>query len=187
MTGRLRIIAGAWGGRRVPVPAGGGLRPTADRNRETLFNWLQGRIDGARVLDLFAGTGALGLEALSRGASAAVFVERSRRVARALEATLETLGAGERGRVLALDARRYLAGAASPFDLVFLDPPFRSPLLAEVLPTVLGGGWLAPGGRVYVEADRHQPWPALPPAWATLREGRAGSVRYALIGSAGDG
>ncbi|PWG63100.1 16S rRNA (guanine(966)-N(2))-methyltransferase RsmD [Sediminicurvatus halobius] len=181
MGGRLRIIGGEWGGRRLTVPSAGGLRPTADRNRETLFNWLQGRIEGARVLDLFAGTGALGLEALSRGAAEAVFVERSRRVAEGLRATLVALEAGQRARVVTADARRFLTGPPAAFDLVFLDPPFRSDLLAETLPTVLAGDWLADDPRVYVEADRHAPWPLPPPGWTVQRERRSGTVRYALL------
>jgi len=181
MAGRLRIIGGDWGGRRLTVPSAGGLRPTADRNRETLFNWLQGRLEGARVLDLFAGTGALGLEALSRGAAEAVFVERSRRVADGLRASIEALAAGDRARVVTADARRFLAGPPAAFDLVFLDPPFRSELLAATLPRVLAGDWLSDDARVYVEADRHGPWPPLPAEWAVRRERRAGTVRYALL------
>jgi len=181
MAGRLRIIGGEWGGRRVAVTGAAGLRPTADRNRETLFNWLQGRVRGARALDLFAGTGALGLEALSRGAAEAVFVERSRRVARALETSLRTLGDGGRGRVIGGDARRFLAGEPRPFDLVFLDPPFDSALLAEVLPRLTAGGWLAGDALLYVEVDRRAGLPALPAPLQTLRERRSGTVRYALL------
>lgn len=182
MAGRLRIIGGEWGGRRLAVTGAPGLRPTADRNRETLFNWLQGRLAGARALDLFAGTGALGLEALSRGAAEVVFVERSRRAAAALRESLSTLGAGGRGRVVTGDARRFLAGAPRPFDLVFLDPPFRSTLLAEVLPALAAGGWLAGGACLYAEVDRHAGLPPLPAGLATLRERRAGTVLYALLG-----
>lgn len=182
MAGRLRIIGGEWGGRRLAVTGAPGLRPTADRNRETLFNWLQGRVAGARVLDLFAGTGALGLEALSRGAAEVVFIERSRRAAAALRESLLTLGAGGRGRVVTGDARRFLAGAPRPFDLVFLDPPFRSALLAEVLPALTAGGWLAGDACVYVEVDRHSGLPSPPAGLAALRERRAGTVLYALLG-----
>lgn len=182
MSGQLRIVGGEWRGRRLRVGASPGLRPTADRNRETLFNWLQAGIHGARVLDLFAGTGALGLEALSRGAATATFVERSRPVARALNAAVEGFGAGYRARVVTADARSYLRGSPQPFDLVFLDPPFDTGLLGESLGPLATGGWLAPGGQVYVESHaRHRP--TLDASrWQCRREKRAGDVWFALLG-----
>ena len=186
MAGRLRIIAGQWRGRRLPVAEARELRPTADRHRETLFNWLQGHTAGSRVLDLFAGTGALGLEALSRGAAHAVFVERARPLADSLQAILERLDAARRAEVVAADARRFLARPPQAFDLVFLDPPFRSHLLAEVIGRLDSRGWLAPGARVYVESARQLALPPLPVGWSVLRERTAGDVHFALLAVACD-
>ena len=120
----VRIIGGGWRGRRITFPDVPGLRPTPDRVRETLFNWLQHDIAGARCLDLFAGSGALGLEALSRGAKELVFVEQSVAASRALQEQLARLGAERRSQVVEMGAARYLRGAAPAFDIVFLDPPF---------------------------------------------------------------
>lgn len=181
--GEVRIIGGEWRGRRLPVVVAEGLRPSADRVRETLFNWLAPSIPGARCLDLFAGTGVLGLEALSRGAAAVCFVERQPAVARALEQCLLRLQAGDRSRVVTGDARRFLAGAAQPFDLVFLDPPFGAGD-REDLCTLLEAGWLAPDARIYLEMPKAESLPALPPHWTVLREKTAGQVRFALAARA---
>jgi 16S rRNA (guanine966-N2)-methyltransferase len=185
--GQVRIIGGSWRGRRVPVLAAPGLRPTPDRVRETLFNWIAPLVDGARCLDLFAGTGALGLEALSRGAAEVRFIERQPAVARALEQSLAQLGC-EAGRasVMAADALRFLGATARPFDLVFLDPPFGEVDLGDLC-KLLDGGWLAGGARVYLEMPRSLPLPPLPPGWEVLREKEAGQVRYALAGSPATG
>jgi 16S rRNA (guanine966-N2)-methyltransferase len=174
----VRIIGGAWRGRRLPVVEAPGLRPTADRIRETLFNWLAPVISGTRCLDLFAGTGALGLEALSRGATEVWFVERQASVARALEESLRRFGS-DAGRVVVADALRYLAGPPRPFDVVFLDPPFGDVELGDLC-TLLANGWIAGGGRVYLEMPGDRDLPALPPGWEVLREKTAGQVRYAL-------
>ena len=175
----MRIIAGEWRGRRIRFPSAAELRPTPDRVRETLFNWLQGVIGAARCLDLFAGSGALGLEALSRGAAEVVFVEREPAIAAALAATLAALGDG-RGRVLVTDAFRYLAGRARPFDVVFLDPPFAQGRQAELCKLLEHGGWLAPRAYVYLEGAARDRPPPLPETWATARETRAGEVRGVL-------
>lgn len=181
MSGQLRIIGGDWRGRRLRVGTAAGLRPTADRNRETLFNWLQSDVAGARVLDLFAGTGALGLEALSRGAGVATFVERSRPIARTLSELLDQLEAGGRARVVTADARQYLRTDSAVFDLVFLDPPFESHLLADSLDRLRQGGWLSADAQVYIESrDRRRP--LLDPAvWECEREKTAGDVWFALL------
>jgi 16S rRNA (guanine966-N2)-methyltransferase len=176
----VRIIGGAWRGRRIAVAGDPALRPTGDRVRETLFNWLAPVIDGMRCLDLFAGTGALGLEALSRGAAEVCFVESRPAIARALEETLRRLGA-HGGRVVGADALRFLAGLPQPYDLVFVDPPFGAYDLGELC-TLLDRGWLAPGGRVYLEMPAGGPFPALPPDWTVIRDKRAGHVRFALVG-----
>jgi 16S rRNA (guanine966-N2)-methyltransferase len=177
----LRIIGGEWRGRRLDFPAGRDLRPTGDRLRETLFNWLREDVPGARVLDLFAGSGALGLEALSRGASEAVFVERSRPVAQALRANLERLDAADRARVVSADARRFLAGSPTPFDLIFLDPPFRSAMIGPVCAALAAGGWLSERAIAYLEFDRHGEAPPLPASWSPVREKSTGAVSCRLV------
>lgn len=170
--GRLRLIGGEYRHRRLPVLDHPGLRPTPDRVRETLFNWLAATTPGARALDLFAGTGALGLEALSRGARQAVFVECDPRVARQLADNLAILGAAERGRLVTADALAFLAGDPTPFSLVFLDPPFRQGL-AEACCRALEAGWLAEDALVYMETESTLT-PEAPANWQLHREIRAG-------------
>jgi 16S rRNA (guanine966-N2)-methyltransferase len=175
----LRIIAGQWRGRKFRFPPGD-IRPTPDRVRETLFNWLQSRIEGARCLDLFAGSGALGLEALSRGAASAVFVEQQREAAAAIEALLAQWQASG-GTVFRTEAQRYLS-AAQPraFDLAFLDPPFGAGALAAAA-AALEHGWLAAGAHIYVERARREALPPMPVSWRELRSGTAGEVGYHLF------
>jgi len=179
----LRIIGGAWRGRKLRFPAGSPIRPTPDRVRETLFNWLGARVAGARALDLFAGSGALGLEALSRGAAAVTFVEQEGRAAHALR---ELLGAwGARGaQVVRADAVAFLAGSPRAADLVFLDPPFDSGLLPTVAP-LLEAGWLAPGALIYLEHPARSALPSLPASWQARRDKRAGEVGYHLFQAGG--
>jgi 16S rRNA (guanine966-N2)-methyltransferase len=177
-TSQLRIIAGRWRGRRFGVPEAPGLRPTGDRVRETLFNWLAPLLPGARCLDLFAGSGALGLEALSRGAAHCDFVEREPAVAGALDAVLRELEAGN-GRVHCSDARSFLADAADRYDIVFLDPPFSASLLDSCCEQLQQSGRLAGGARIYLECpETHSP--EVPVSWECLREKTTGNVRYAL-------
>ena len=171
-TGRLRLIGGDYRRRLLPVLDSPGLRPTPDRVRETLFNWLATALPGARVLDLFAGSGALGLEALSRGARDAIFVERDTRVAGQLEENLATLGATERGRVVTADATAVLAGPPTPCSLVFLDPPFHQEL-AEPCCAALEAGWLEENAFIYLECEAGLA-PAVPTSWQLHREVRAG-------------
>jgi 16S rRNA (guanine966-N2)-methyltransferase len=176
--GRIRIVGGSLRNSRLEVPELPGLRPTPERVRETLFNWLAPVLEGARVLDLCAGTGALGIEALSRGAAAAVFVEPDARAARALRdnlARLKVAGAD----VAVMDAQGFLCGAARPFDLVFLDPPFAANLWTALAQGLEQGGWLAERAWIYVESPRDLA-PVLPAHWGLHREGRAGEVRFAL-------
>jgi len=177
--GRLRIIGGCYRGRRLSVPAQPGLRPTADRVRETLFNWLQPVIVGSRCLDLFAGSGALGFEAASRGAAEVLMIDRSEPVARMLAANARSLGATQ-VRVHRTDALHWLAGSGGPFDLVFLDPPFQENLLAPSCTLLSGGGWLASGALVYLEAPANRAFPDLPTDWTLIRDKEAGQVRFAL-------
>ncbi len=176
-SGRIRVIGGSLRNSRIEVPDLPGLRPTTDRVRETLFNWLQPVVDGARCLDLYAGTGALGLEALSRGAAAVTFVEREPRLAAALKANLARLKV--EGEVIADDAARWLQGRARPFDLVFLDPPFALDAWAATSRTLEAGGWLAPRAWIYVESPRGAAF-TLPDTWLPHRQGHAGEVAYAL-------
>lgn len=180
-TGRIRIIGGKWRGRRLAVGEAAGLRPTPDRVRETLFNWLAPIIEGARCLDVFAGTGALGLEALSRGAASCVFLERDPVLARGIEETLAGFGS-EGGEVRRGDALALLRAPATDFfDVVFLDPPFASGLLAPALAAL--PPHLAPGHRVYLEYPADE-LPALDPDWTVLRGKRAGEVGYCLASRA---
>ena len=175
----LRIIGGEWRGRKVSFPPVEAIRPTPDRVRETLFNWLQATIPGSRCLDLFAGSGALGLEALSRGASEVVFVEVDPAGARHLAATLRDLKC-DRGRVLRSDARHYLGGDVEPFDIIFLDPPYAERLLGDTCRLINEHGWLRPGGLVYLEDAASAGAPELPVGWTLLRSKRAGEVGYHL-------
>lgn len=177
--GKVRIIGGEWRGRKLPVLEQAGLRPTPDRVRETLFNWLAPMISGARCLDLFAGTGANCLEALSRGAAEAVMVERAKHVAAQLRQNVATLKA-DGAEVVETDALDYLKRTAQAFDIVFLDPPFASDLIAQCSALIEQRGWLKPGGLVYVEAPQTmQPLP-IPSSWTLHRGKSAGAVGYYL-------
>jgi len=176
---QLRIVGGQWRGRRWQFPLDD-IRPTPDRVRETLFNWLQFQVNGAVCLDLFAGSGALGLEALSRGAAEVVFIEQHAAAAAALRALLAEWKAGN-GSVFCCSADRYLQGAARPFNMVFIDPPYADGLLGPTATLLSAGGWLAEGARVYLERSRREPLPALPPGWRELRAGTAGEVGYHLF------
>jgi 16S rRNA (guanine966-N2)-methyltransferase len=187
----VRIIGGTWRGRRVYFPDSPGLRPTPDRVRETLFNWLQHSIAGTRCLDLFAGSGALGLEALSRGAREVVFVEPAYAPAQMLAEQLKRLhGAapgGPGGRILQTSAERFLTlpgeagnAPADPFDVIFLDPPFGLDALPEYVRLIAAGGWIASGGWIYLESARSAGPPPIPPQWELVKSKSAGEVGYHL-------
>jgi 16S rRNA (guanine966-N2)-methyltransferase len=178
--GRLRIVAGKWRSRLLDIADVPGLRPTSERVRETLFNWLAPSIQGARCLDLFAGTGALGFEALSRGAAQVVFVENSRRAIEAIENSAKKLGAKE-AVVHHGDAVDYVRNAGpAAFDIIFLDPPFADDRLEALCRQIDERGILAPGGRIYLEQDRAKPDPEIPERWRVLKNKTAGNVRYML-------
>ena len=178
-TRRLRIIAGQWRGRRWQFPAAD-IRPTSDRVRETLFNWLQGKISGRRCLDLYAGSGALGLEALSRGAAHCVFVDHNAQAIAGLGEVLRAWGADSGSAELVhAQSGHFLARAARAFDLVFLDPPFSANVLAEDLARLDARRWLAPGCLIYIEHPRAAA-PVPPRTWEALRNGVAGAVGYDL-------
>ena len=178
--GQLRIVAGNWRSRLLQIADVPGLRPTSERIRETLFNWLAPRIHGATCLDMCAGTGALGLEALSRGAGEVVFVERSTIAFKTLKSNIALLG-GPNADVLNLDAQQYLDGPSpKPFDIVFLDPPFAADLYDELCRLLVEQRWLADDARIYMEMDKDQPELSLPPGWQVLKNKTAGKVRYML-------
>jgi 16S rRNA (guanine966-N2)-methyltransferase len=174
----VRIIGGQWRSRRLEFPERDGLRPTPDRVRETVFNWLAPRLAGARCLDLFAGSGAFGFEALSRGAARAVLVERDAKALTALHDNRQRLQA-ETAEIVAGDALEFLNRPVEPFDIVFLDPPYASGLLAPCLARLAERGWVRPGGFIYLEAPEGQP-PALPAGWTLMRSKTAGQVGYHL-------
>jgi 16S rRNA (guanine966-N2)-methyltransferase len=174
--GRIRIIGGEWRGRRIEVPEGTAVRPTPDRVRETVFNWLRDSLVGARCLDLFAGTGALGFEALSLGAAEAWLVEHDAKLVDALRATASKLGAAP--RIVRRDVLAFLREPpAARFDVVFLDPPYATPLdpFFDALPA-----WLAPRALVYIERPRSADLPTVPSAeW--VKRSHAGAVEYGLL------
>jgi 16S rRNA (guanine966-N2)-methyltransferase len=175
----LRIIAGKWRGKKFRFPELD-IRPTPDRVRETLFNWLQTRVEGARCLDLYAGSGALGLEALSRGAASVVFVEHQRAAVNALRQLLRDWQASN-AVVVRDEAQHYLAADQQRgFDLVFLDPPYASGELPAAAAALALRG-LAPDARIYVERHADDEPSVLPASWRELRTGKAGEVRYHLF------
>lgn len=176
---QVRIIGGKHRGRKLPVADAPGLRPTPDRVRETLFNWLGQNLTGWRCLDLFAGSGALGFEAASRGAESVVLVEQSPRVAQGLQAAAALLN--EPGlHVVCADAMAYLGkphASSAPLDLVFLDPPYGQGWLDRIIMPLLPH--LASGARLYIESE--QPLPEqLAPGLSCIRQGKAGQVHYHL-------
>ncbi len=180
---QLRIIGGSWRGRRLRFANVPGLRPTSDRNRETLFNWLQPHLHGSRCLDLFAGSGALGFEGASRGAAHVLLVERAAAAARQLKENIRILEAGDRVRLHRGDAIALLKGPppSSPFDLVFLDPPFDDALLPRACALLEHGGWLAPEALIYLEFRHGNTEPELSAHWHIHRQRVAGQVAYRLM------
>jgi 16S rRNA (guanine966-N2)-methyltransferase len=178
--GRLRIVAGNWRSRLLDIADVPGLRPTSERIRETLFNWLVPTIDGTRCLDLFAGTGALGLEALSRGAAECVFVEKSSLAAKTLRSSIAVLDA-QGATVHNCDATRFLSGKQTgTFDIVFLDPPFAADMLDDLCRLLNEASVLASGALIYLEEDRARSAAILPNGWRVVKSKNAGNVRYSL-------
>lgn len=177
---QLRIIGGKWRGRKLDFPSVTGLRPTGDRIRETLFNWLAPGIVGARCLDLFAGSGALGLEALSRGAEEAVLVDSDSHAVEQLRAHCVRLGA-DNARILQADALRWLEQGPDEagFDLVFLDPPFQANLLQPTVAGLNDSNCLREDALIYVETDREQAF-AAPGNWQWLKGKSTGQITFAL-------
>ncbi len=184
--GEVRIIGGDWRSRIIRFPDEGGVRPTPARTRETLFNWLQFHLPGSRCLDLFSGSGVLGLEALSRGAREAVFVDHTPALARALRDNLRKLDA-EGGEVVCEDVLTFLGRPVNAgFDILFLDAPFRQGWLEALIPLIDRNRWVNTGGRIYLEYESGRAAPAVPGNWHLHRNKRAGQVTYALYQVAGD-
>lgn len=180
-TNHLRIIGGLWRGRKLSFPDVEGLRPTGDRIRETLFNWLAPEIQNARCLDLFAGSGALGIEALSRGAATSVMVERDSKAAAQLRINLEILKAGH-GRTINTDVMELLrrGNTDAPYHIIFIDPPFQLKLWQEVIEALEAGNWLADDATIYIESGRDDQY-APPINWQLHRDKHAGAVSYRLF------
>ena len=178
-SGQIRIIGGQWRGRKLPVPESPGLRPTTDRVRETLFNWLAPSIVDASCLDCFAGSGALGLEALSRYAANATLLEMERGVAQQLQKNLATLKASN-AKVVNTNTLAFLAQAGAPHDIVFVDPPFSKGLLEETLKLLENNGWLSDEALIYIESEVENGLPPVPMNWHVYREKVAGQVAYRL-------
>lgn len=173
---KVRIVGGEWRSRLVTVPDAIGLRPTPDRVRETLFNWLGQDLDGLYCLDLFAGSGALGLEAASRGATEVVMVELALRVVEHLRVAIASLKAESRVRLVRGDATKFAQTAGRRFDIIFLDPPYNQGWLERIAPSL--EALLAPGGRVYAEAEH--PIERLGHL-CSIKAGKAGQVHYHLL------
>ena len=184
---QLRIIGGEWGGRKLRFPDAPNLRPTPDRVRETVFNWLAPIIHGARCLDLFAGSGALGLEALSRGAAFTTFVDNHKKVIQALHSHLDLLKANDRAEVLNFDGINFLSHdnfintEARVYDVVFLDPPYHLDLMEKVVPLLEENKCLADNAILYLEIEKRQSLPELPVNWKKIKEKTAGEVSYFLF------
>lgn len=178
--GKLRIIGGEWRSRILPVVDLAGLRPTTDRVRETLFNWLQNDVPGARCIDLFAGSGALGFEAASRGATSVLMLELQNQAVKTLSDNIQALKV-ENIKLLQQDAIRWLKSASvDKFDVVFLDPPFDSDYLAQACELLEQQQHLSEFACIYIEMDSKQSLPDLPASWTLVRQKKAGQVSYYL-------
>ncbi len=180
-SGKLRIVGGEWRSRQLPVANVEGLRPTPDRIRETLYSWLTGWVAGARCLDAFSGTGALGLEALSRGASHATFLEYSPIAARQLKDNLALLKC-DTGEIVQTDANLWLNQKASqPYNLIFLDPPFHKGMVAPICAKLQSNGYLSDNALVYIESEVALGMPDVPVQWSLWKEKTAGQVTCRLF------
>lgn len=183
---QLRIIGGQWRGRKLAFTPAEGLRPTGDRVRETLFNWLAPMINEARCADLFAGSGALGLEALSRGALHCDFVDTSAAAIKQIGLHLETLDARGRADCHTLPATQYLETAAQSLDIVFIDPPFDRALTGECCQALAKSGQLSDQALIYIETPTKEALTYLPEDWDLHREKSAGGVAFRLFRHSAD-
>ncbi|MDD7804199.1 MAG: 16S rRNA (guanine(966)-N(2))-methyltransferase RsmD [Endozoicomonas sp. (ex Botrylloides leachii)] len=176
----LRIISGQWRGRKLPVANVKGLRPTPDRVRETVFNWLAPYIVDAKVLDCFSGSGALALEALSRGAASAIMLEKATPAVKILNNNIALLSATQ-ASVINTDALSWLnQPAEAAFDIVFLDPPFSKQLLLKTCQLLSKQGYIVAGSIIYIEAENTLSLTGMPPQWHLFKEKNAGQIRYTL-------
>jgi 16S rRNA (guanine966-N2)-methyltransferase len=178
--GILRIIAGKWRGRKIQFPDIESLRPTPDRIRETLFNWLQNEIGDSRCLDLFSGSGALGLEAASRGARHVDLIELDNQAVRQLQENCQQLSA-DQCQVVKSTAQGFLTVTSQQYDIVFIDPPFQVNLWTEIADLLVKNTILVDNARIYLECPKKQDLPALPQQWQLIKEKTAGDVRYCLF------
>ena len=180
MKSKLRIIAGDWRSRQLLFEDTPRLRPTPARVRETVFNWLQHDVIASQCLDLFAGSGALGFEAASRGAKSVVMVENNEQACRLIKENTVKLSA-QQIKIIQTDVFKFLAGDASPFNLVFLDPPFSKNMVQQTCQWLEDKGWLAPHAKVYVEIESNLVLDGMPINWRTLKSKKAGEVSYSLF------
>ena len=180
--GEVRVIAGLWRGRKLPVLNAEGLRPTTHRVKETLFNWLMMDVANARCLDCFAGSGSLGIEALSRQAQAVVFLEKFANAAQQLKKNLASLKT-DKGTVINTDTLTYLSqkNSTEPFEIIFIDPPFHHNFVPQVLPLLQQNNWLAENALIYVETEKNHPPLLLAKNWQVIKEKSAGMVTSRLI------
>lgn len=178
--GLVRIIAGTHRGRRIPVLVSDGLRPTGDRVKETLFNWLMSDVTGSRCLDMYAGSGALGIEALSRGASFVTFIEQNTTIVEQLKTNLSTLKETNKSEVITNDARSASLGSKTPYDLVFIDPPFAHNMLDASIAHLISSQSLRNGSLVYIERG-HDDQCSLPENFSIKKEITTGQIHGALF------
>ena len=178
--GKVRIIGGKWRRRQLPFPGVNGLRPTPDAVRETLFNWLMPYIDGRTCLDLYCGSGALGFEAVSRGAASAVLVEKNPKAIKALRQNQQAIDTENQIRITACAALQYLSTASARFDLIFLDPPFATDELEKACYQVQKHGLIAPEGLIYLERAAERELVYLPDKWREIKTAQRGGVCYTL-------
>ena len=177
---QVRIIAGRWRGTKLPIVLEDDVRPTPSRIRETLFNWLQSRIEGSHCLDLFAGSGALGFEAVSRGAAHATLVDNDQKVISSLSQQVEKLDAQEIS-LARVDGLSYIGNCSTQFDIIFLDPPFAKYNPDEILQTIIASECVKKGGLIYLEASPEKFPQTLPDAWQWQRQLKAGQVECGLM------
>lgn len=179
-SGQVRIISGLWRGRKLPVHDAEGLRPTTDRVKETLFNWLAQDIPHAKCLDLFAGSGGLGFESASRQADKVTMLEMNPQAFAQLKTNIAALKASNIEAVNT-DTLAYLKQPGQAYDVVFIDPPFRQGLLQETVQLLEQNGWLAANAMIYIESEKELPLTELPASWQLYREKIAGQVCYRLF------
>lgn len=179
---QLRLIGGQWRGRKLSFIESDGLRPTGDRIRETLFNWLQADLHQSRCLDLFAGSGALGLEALSRGAAHCTFIDNAPSVSQQLQQNINTLSAQTSAQVINGNCLEWISQSThTGVDIIFLDPPFAANCWQACLDAIFDSTLLHQDSLIYFEADRDTPPPSLPTPWQFIRHKHSGKIQYGLI------